>query len=524
MKKNTYINNIINNLFIFIILFFTYWTNNTNSFSINLVTPDEYEINRWEIFNFYAWFFDWLIPESYKYIHLNFKDIELDSQLYKSLQKLVYLDLIKNSEIKIYENKSLNAYDFYRFSEIIFKINIINKKEKNEKDELKKIETNINHLNKAESIINYKKLELKNKYSNSKNKIELKKAIFWDIYSIILNEHYDKNSLNEDEIINSAIEWLANWTKDRHTVYFPPTETKNFYESLNWEYEWIWSYVDMETPWVFKIITPIKDSPSQKAWLKWWDRVLKVDWVEIKKENSAKEVISWIKWPKWTNVILTIQRNNKIFDVTVTRDKIIINDVEFDTFWNNTFYIEIKSFWENVSNDFENAINELSQKKWIKKVIIDLRNNWGWYLSQVTNMLSYFVKKDEITAHVKYIDNTMNYYSKWYDTVDFSKYKIVILQNSWTASASEILIWTILDYYTNTIVIWEKSYWKWSVQTIKRFWDWSTFKYTVAKWFTWKTQTWIDWVWIIPTIELEFNLDLYNKYQKDNQLEKAKDI
>ena len=123
---------------------------------------------------------------------------------------------------------------------------------------------------------------------------------------------------------------------------------------------------------------------------------------------------------------------------------------------------------------------------------------------------------------VKYQNHNKWYYSDWNNGLDLSKYKLVLLENSWTASASEIMIWTIKDYIPESIVIWEKSYWKWSVQTIKSYKDGSSLKYTIAKWFTWKSETWIDWVWISPDIELEFDLDKFKKYNIDNQLEKAK--
>lgn len=47
------------------------------------------------------------------------------------------------------------------------------------------------------------------------------------------------------------------------------------------------------------------------------------------------------------------------------------------------------------------------------------------------------------------------------------------------------------------------------------------FKYTIAKWFTWKTQTWIDWIWLAPDIELELNIEAFKYNGKDNQLDKA---
>jgi carboxyl-terminal processing protease len=163
----------------------------------------------------------------------------------------------------------------------------------------------------------------------------------------------------------------------------------------------------------------------------------------------------------------------------------------------------------------------LKEQKNINKVIIDLRNNWWGYLNEVAEILSYFIKQWEITASVRYHDTENNYESRGYDLIDFSKYKIVILQNSGTASASEILIWTLKDYYPNIDLIWENTYGKWSVQVMKNYKDWSLLKYTIAKWFTWKTKTWIDWVWIKPTIELELDLENFNKNKIDNQLEKA---
>jgi carboxyl-terminal processing protease len=189
----------------------------------------------------------------------------------------------------------------------------------------------------------------------------------------------------------------------------------------------------------------------------------------------------------------------------------------------DTYYIQIRSFWDHVTTDFKKSLDELSKKSWVKKVILDLRNNWGWYLESVADMLSYFVPLDQPTAYVKYINQEQNFLSDWYDLVDFKKYRLIILENSWTASASEIMIWSIKDYYPEATIIWEKSYGKWSVQTVKPYIDGSSLKYTIAKWFTWKTRTWIDKVGIKPDIELELNMEDFKKWL-DNQLDKAKSM
>lgn len=456
------------------------------------------------------------IPETYKYINLKFIDINWDKDLQNALQVLVYLDVIENKSMKLYYNKPLNASTFYNFIENKFDFYAVPTNET--ESDLNLRNTNFSDLENVENA--FDKQNSLNEEIIETDPLSQKKEIFWDVYKTLLSSHIDKNKLEWWKLIDSAIEWLAKWTWDKFTTYFPPTETKAFEEDLNQKYEWIWAYVDMENPWEFKIISPISWTPSEKAWLKWWDIVLEVNGKLITKENTLKEVVTWVKWPAWTKVTLKIKRWEEIFDVDIIRAKIVINEVITKVINDSTFYIQITTFWDSVKNEFVDAINKLKQNWNTKNLIIDLRNNpWG-YLDQVTDILSYFVEKDEPTAIVKYIDYQVAYKSRWNNLIDFSKYKIIILENWWTASASEIMIWTIKDYYPNATIIWEKSYWKWSVQTIKPFSDWSTLKFTIAKWYTWKSLTWIDWVWISPDINLILDEEKIKAWV-DSQLEKA---
>ena len=469
-----------------------------------------------DIFDFFASYYKWEIPESYKYIKLNYKDIKKWGTLEDSLKVLTYLNLIKNPSANLNKDSELNAWSFYRLSEKILWVEIVDTEAK---EILQKRNTTNNDLiNVANSKWN-KTISIDTK--DDTDVIKQKLTILNDVYDTIINWHYDKDKLDEVKVIDSAISWIALWTNDKHTVYFPTLESKSFQEILSWNYEWIWSYVDMEQPWLVRIISPISGSPSEKAWLKWWDLIMKVDGKEVTKLNSLNEVISWIKWPAGTTVLLTIKRDLEIIEIKVIREKIVIKDIESSVLNWNTYYIQIKSFWENVSDDFKTSLTKLKEQKNINKVIIDLRNNWWGYLTEVADILSYFIKQWDITASVKYQNSEQNYTSRWYDLIDFSKYKIIILQNSWTASASEILIWTLKDYYPNIVLLWENTYGKGSVQVMKNYSDWSLLKYTIAKWFTWKTKTWIDWIWIKPDIKLELDLENFNKNKIDNQLDEA---
>lgn len=508
-------------LIISLFLVFTY--NFSYAVSITVLSTEEAaelnrEVSREEIFNYFADSISSSIPESYKYINLNIKWVSIDSRLYISLQKLVYLNLITNTDSLFNKDKKLSAYLFYKLAEKVYDVELVNKLNI---EDIKSRNTTFNDFNILESLL----LNSKNTFSlsDSNSVINSKKQIFSNVYNTLLTWHYDKDKITELELLNSAIEWLASWTKDKYTVYFPPAENKDFNESLTWEYEWIWAYVDMETPWEVIIVSPIVWSPAEKSWLKGWDVITAVDNKEIQKDNSLQEVVSWIKWEAWTKVVLTIRRENKTFDVEVTRWNIVIKDVEYKVIDWNTFYIKLKFFGPNIYSDFKKALEELSNNNKIKKVIIDLRSNPGWYLDQVTNMLSFFVPEWKATAVVKYQDSEVSYKSKAYDLIDFSKYRLVILQNSWSASASEIMIWTIKDYFPDTTLIWENTYWKGSVQTIKSYSDGSSLKYTIAKWFTWLTETWIDWVGIAPDIEVIVDSYITDE-ENDIQLKKARDI
>lgn len=501
-----------------------------NYISYDLDKLDETPIKLNDVFESFAWYYKWEIPKSYKFIKLNIVWADKGSELYKNLQKLVYVDILPNDKISVNWNSTLSAYVLYKLSEKLFNVNLVNS---SKIKYLKSRKATSNDLKYLKKILDKETKNIEENNSNSSFKINsksssekwlIKQAIFNDVYNTIKDSHFDKENISDIDLIEWATKGLAQGSWDKFTTYFPPVENKDFMESLDWKFEWIGSYVDMEKPWILKIISPIPWSPSEKAGLKWGDIVLKADGKKILENTSLNEVISWIKWPKGSKVKLSILREGKVLEIDVTRDTIIIKNVEHKKLNSSTYYIKLVSFWTNISWEFTESLEELKKEKRIKKIIIDLRNNPGWYLHQVSDMLWHFVPKWKETAVVKYISWNQNYYSKGYDLIDFSKYRIIIIQNSGSASASEIFVWTLKDYFPKATIIGEQSYWKGSVQTIKDYSDGSSLKYTIAKWFTWKSQTGINWVGVPVDIKLEFDYENFKKTKIDNQLEKAKSI
>ena len=526
-------------IFLVLSLFvFTSWVSAFGAqISINQASPSyishieiDSEITRSDIFIFMGQFYAQYTPETSKYIDLKFKWIPKNWDLHEALQVLVYSDFIKNADVNIYPQTWLLASDFYVLSEKIFGIDFRNAQEKwfNKRytdysdivNVSQKLEDITSHVNDSKDLEDQSSNEIDISLPNDSKNLQQKKAIFSDVYKTLVSDHYDKDSFDQEEIIYSAIQWLADGTDDRHTTYFPPVENTSFQQSLSWEYEGIGSYVEMPEPWIVQIISPIVGSPSEKAWIKWGDIITKIDDIDVTEKMSLEQAIGYIKWPAGTTVSLTIKRWNATVVIKVIRAKIIIKDVEYKSMNSRTFYIQIKNFWDNVDAQFKEALEELKTYKSTRTVVIDVRNNPGGYLWKVNNMLSYFVEKWKPVSIVRYQEWEVKHKSRWYDMIDFSEYKIVFLQNAWTASASEILIWTVKDYYPDAVLIWETSFGKWSVQDIKSYADGSSLKYTIAKWFTGKNQEGIDGIGISPDIELELDDERFQK-GFDNQLERA---
>ena len=338
---------------------------------------------------------------------------------------------------------------------------------------------------------------------------------FWVTYNIIKNEYFDENVIDNEKLLESSIKWLVEWLWDKHSTYFNSEENKQFNDSLTWDFEWIWAIVKFHSLWV-KIDRIIKWSPAKKYNLRSWDIIIKADWINLEWLNLI-EAVNLIKWEAWTEVKLEVLRDweNDILIKKVIREKIRIPSVDYDDLEWNIWYISINIFWDETSKEFKNSLEVLKDKDWI---IIDLRDNWGWYLLSAVEILSDLIENNKDVIVTKYKNTITNDIYKSSNNWDIYNWKIVILINENTASASEITAWTLREY-DKAILVWKKSYWKWSVQKPFELNDWSMIKLTVAKWFTPKWIN-IDEEGITPDIEIWFEVEDYeNAY--DRQKEEA---
>jgi len=385
-------------------------------------------------------------------------------------------------------------------------------------------------------VKNIKKSDI-NIFNSEKKDLDLTK--FYKVYDLLKEKYYSLDWVKKSDLVDWAIAWMVDAIWDKHSEYMTIKEAKSFNEALSWDFEWIWAVVEKTPIWV-KIDRILKGSPAKKYWLLKNDIITeangnKLEWLSI------WEAVEKIKWPAWTKVKLKLLRiwEKEVLEKEVVRDKIKIPTVETKVFEDNKdiWYIALNMYWENSSEEFKKALEEMIDKKGI---IIDLRDNWWGYLTSAVEILSDFIENWKELVSVKWkniLDNT-SYKSAWF--WDKYMWKIVILINWNTASASEITAWALSDY-KKAILVWTKSYWKWSVQEPFGFSDWSQVKFTIAKWFTPKWIN-IDKDWIEPDLKVEFKKQDYdleeckkvwkcdkNMKQEDfefydRQLEKAKEV
>jgi len=320
--------------------------------------------------------------------------------------------------------------------------------------------------------------------------------VFVNVWNTIKKKYYYQSEIDEEQMLYNAIEGVVNTLKDPYTVFSTPDET-NVSQSLNSEYEGVGMSVEIVNEQI-TIITPFKDSPAEEAGIKPNDIITKVNGTSVT-GLSLDAVIDMIKGPSGTKVKLTIKRDSKTMDVTVTRGYIFYETVSLEYLKKSNgeiAYINVISFGEETYYEFLQAAQQIHDKQLkdndIKGIIIDLRNNPGGYLDTAIEMSGFFFDENKNIVILEDSNGKKTtYYTEYYGKENeyeygaglLSDYKTVILVNDGSASASEIMAGALQDY-GKAKIIGEQSFGKGTVQELLFYNDNSVFKLTISKWLT----------------------------------------
>ena len=342
----------------------------------------------------------------------------------------------------------------------------------------------------------------------------------YETYDTIMSEYY--KDVDSDKLIEGAINGMLESLDDEHTMYFDKKSKEEFDSELSGNYYGIGAQIQLTSDETIKITKVFDDSPAKKAGLKEEDVFVSVDGTSVKGKN-ATEVANMLKSDSVKTSTIVVKRNDKELTFKVTKENITLFSVSSEMLDNNgknVGYLSVSIFGQKTYSQFNDALTKL-EKQDMDSLIIDLRGNTGGYLSTVTNMLEEFIDKGNVIYQIQSSSGV-----KQYKTVKASdkKYKIVVLIDGGSASASEIMSAAMKEVYGATLVG-QTTYGKGTVQTTKDLSNGSMIKYTIEKWLTPSGKN-IDKEGIKPDYEVELGDSYKNNPTKENdaQLQKALDL
>ena len=344
--------------------------------------------------------------------------------------------------------------------------------------------------------------------------------IKWDdlneVYSQI-SSNFD-GSIDKTKLIEGAKKGLTAALADPYTVYYDSKEAAEFKSDLKGEIKEAGVGIEMMKQGDYVVVTrTLPNNPARKAGVHAGDIIFAINGEEVW-DKDTEIIASKLRGPSGEKVKLTVARDKQKLDFELVREK--INNVSADiTYQDKTAIISVYRFSEDTGTLVQSFTKDFKNKG-INKVILDLRNNGGGYVTAARDLLSLWLDGDKIlTQKSATIGQTITYAKRGEATL--KDMKTIVLVNNATASASEIVAGALKDYKKATI-LGTKTYGKGVVQTMLELSGGSLLKITTAHWYTPEGQT-INKTGISPDVEVERSYSDINS-GKDPQLDKAKTL
>ena len=339
---------------------------------------------------------------------------------------------------------------------------------------------------------------------------------FWDVWNL-LKETYYRQPLSDKELYYGALRGLVGSTEDPYTVFFDPKETKDFTESLEGSFDGIGAEIGVKEDQL-QVVAPLPNTPAERAGLKPGDAILRIDGKDTT-GMAVDEAVSLIRGPRGTKVVLTILSASakEPKDVSITREKIVIESVRFEIGEDGIAVISLYFFNQEADGLFQQVVNEVLAKN-AKGIILDLRSNPGGLLDVGIDIASTWIGDKPVVIEKSPSD------SRTFSGTTEPRLKeisTVVLVNGGSASASEILAGALQDYGLAKIVG-TQTFGKGSVQDYRELPDGSAVKITVAEWLTPNGRS-IQDTGITPDVVVEV-IPADADAKRDAQKEKAREL
>ena len=308
---------------------------------------------------------------------------------------------------------------------------------------------------------------------------QLKK--FSEVYTRVKRDYVEE--VDDKKLIANAISGMLSGL-DPHSAYLDEEEYTELRVGTSGEFGGLGIEVGMENGFV-KVISPIDDTPAQKAGIKAGDLIIRLDDKPVK-GMTLGEAVKIMRGKPGEPIKLLVVRDgeNKPLNIKIVRAIIKVKSVKQRILEPDYGYIRISSFQSKTTAGVKNAISTLKQenKKPLNGIVLDLRNNPGGVLSGAVGVSDIFLTKGNIVyTEGRVADALMRYDATPDDLLDNAP--IVVLVNEGSASASEIVAGALQDH-KRALIVGKKTFGKGSVQTVLPLDEKTAVKLTTARYFT----------------------------------------
>ena len=333
-------------------------------------------------------------------------------------------------------------------------------------------------------------------------------------------DRYYLESVDEQTLEKGVYDGLVEALGDPYSTYYYSEELKELQDKTEGIYYGRGAYVGIDADTGLPRRTGIiEGTPAQESGLRAGDLLYKVDGEEVQ-GLELTQVVSKIKGEEGTSVHLTIIREGATdyLEVDVVRRKVESPTVNQKILDGGIGYIQITEFDTVTLDQFTEAL-AVCRGSGMKGLILDLRGNPGGNLNTVCDIAREILPKGLI-VYTEDKDGKRSEYTC--DGTKEMKEPLVVLVDSGSASASEILAGAVKDYGIGTLVG-TTTFGKGIVQRIISLSDGSAVKLTVSNYYTPNGNN-IHKIGIEPDIEEKFDSEAYYNDGVDNQLNKAIEI
>ena len=319
-------------------------------------------------------------------------------------------------------------------------------------------------------------------------------SIFNEVYNRVKEQYVEE--VTDKELIEKALNGMLQ-ALDPHSSYMNEEVYKEMQIDTSGSFGGLGIEITTDKGFI-KIVSPIDDTPAQKAGVQAGDYITHLDGTSVV-DMTLKEAIDVMRGEVGEPITITIVRGTeKPFDIEIKRDIIKVQSVKHRVI-NNVGVLRISTFNEQTTVGLKKSIEELegSENPPIGYVL-DLRNNPGGLLNESVTVTDVFLEKGEIVSiRGREKKDVQVFSAKKGDMINGKP--LIILINEGSASASEIVAGALQDH-DRAVVMGIKSFGKGSVQTIVPI-DSGAVRLTIAKYYTPSGDS-IQAVGIIPDVEV----------------------